>query len=39
MDISGCRSGIVSRWDNNSIADVQEPSKVDKTEDKMASAG
>ena len=38
MDISGCWSGIVSGWHNNSIANVQEPSKVDKTEDKMATA-
>ena len=39
MVISRCRSGIVSGWDNNSIANVQEPSEMDKTEDKMATAG
>ena len=39
MDISGCWSGIVIGWDSNSIADVQESSEMDKTEDKMATAG
>ena len=33
MDISGCWSGLVSGRDNNSIANVQEPSQMDKTED------
>ena len=39
MDISGCWSGLVSGRGNNSIANVQEPSQMDKTEDKMATAG
>ena len=39
MDISGCGSSIVSRWDDHSIANVQEPTEVDKTKDKMATAG
>ena len=39
MDISGCGSGVVSGWDDHIIANVQEPSEVDKTEDKMATVG
>lgn len=39
MDFSGRRSGTVSGWDDHSIANVQEPAEVDKTKDKMATAG
>lgn len=39
MDISGCGSGIVSGRDNHIVANVQEPSQVDKAEDKMATVG
>ncbi len=39
MDISGCGPGLVSGWDDHSFADVQEPSKVDKTEDTVATVG
>lgn len=38
MDISGCWFGLVSGRNNNCIANVQEPSQMDKTEDKMATA-
>ena len=38
MDISGCWSGLVSGRNNNSITNVQKPSQMDKTEDKMATA-
>ena len=37
MDIAGCRSGIVSGWDNYSIANVQESFEVDKTKNKMVT--
>ena len=39
MDISRCWSGSVGRWVNYSIANVQEYFKMDKTEDKMVTAG